>query len=171
MSTCALLVIPGGADVPYCKSLNGDGNRRISQYVRQGGSFVGFCAGGYYGSKQCEFEPENLKLAVVGSRELAFFPGTCRGAAFGGFEYSSENGARAATLAISKSDLEEAYSFRSYCNGGGVFVDAGKYKDHGVEVLASYEEELDADGGDGKAAVVYCKVGEGGAILTGPHPE
>jgi biotin--protein ligase len=62
-------------------------------------------------------------------------------------------------------------TFRSYYNGGGVFVDARKYADEGVEVLARYVDPLDVDGGDGAAAVVYCKVGEGGALLTGPHTE
>jgi biotin--protein ligase len=62
-------------------------------------------------------------------------------------------------------------TFRSYYNGGGVFVDAAKYADKGVEILASYVNPLDVDGGDSAAAVVYCKVGEGGALLTGPHPE
>jgi biotin--protein ligase len=61
--------------------------------------------------------------------------------------------------------------FKCYYNGGGVFVDAPLYADKGVEVLASYTEELNVDPGTGAAAVVYCKVGEGAAILTGPHPE
>ncbi|KAI5815222.1 biotin-protein ligase [Pyronema omphalodes] len=171
MSTCALLVIPGGADVPYTRALNGEGNRRISQYVRTGGSYLGFCAGGYYGSKQVEFEADNLKLAVIGSRELAFFPGTCRGGAFKGFEYASENGARASKIHVKKTETEEAYTFHSYYNGGGVFVDAAKFQTRGVEILATYEDPLDVDGGDGNAAVVYCKYGDGAAILTGPHPE
>lgn len=47
-------------------------------------------------------------------------------------------------------------------NGGGVFVDAAKYADEGVEILAGYMNPLDVDGGDSAVAVVYCKVGEGG---------
>jgi biotin--protein ligase len=62
-------------------------------------------------------------------------------------------------------------TFRSYYNGGGVFVDAEKYKDQGVQVLASYTERLHVDSGEGTAAVVYRKVGEGSVVLTGPHPE
>ncbi|KAI5782734.1 biotin-protein ligase [Geopyxis carbonaria] len=172
-STCALLVFPGGADLPYCKSFNGEGNRKISQYVRRGGAYLGFCAGGYYGSQKCEFEVGNGPLEVVGSRELAFFPGICRGAAFGGFKYASEDGARAAEVAVLASALgdNKPYSFRCYFNGGGVFVDAEKLQDKGVEVLASFTEDIHVDGGHGKAAVVYCKVGQGNAILTGPHPE
>ena len=61
--------------------------------------------------------------------------------------------------------------FRTYYNGGGVFVDAAKYKDRGVEVLASFTDKLDVLSGEGQAAVVYCKVGAGSAILTSPHPE
>jgi biotin--protein ligase len=172
-STCALIVFPGGADLGYCRTLNGEGNRYISQFVRQGGAYLGFCAGGYYGSKVCEFEVGNKKLEVVGSRELAFFPGICRGGAFAGFAYHSEEGARAAELRVNKEWLanETPDQFRSYYNGGGVFVDAEKYQDKDIEVLASFTEDLAVESGEGKAAIVYCKVGEGAAILTGPHPE
>jgi len=175
-STCALLVFPGGADLGYCRTLNGEGNRRISRYVNGGGSYLGFCAGGYYGSARCEFEVDDPKLAVAGDRELAFFPGTCRGLAFDGFKYASEAGARAADLKIHKSmfnDVKEdtAQTFKSYYNGGGVFVDAKKLEDRGVQILASYTEDLHVDSGEGAAAVVYRKIGEGHAVLTGPHPE
>ncbi|KAL2366257.1 hypothetical protein RJZ56_000714 [Blastomyces dermatitidis] len=173
-ASCALLVMPGGADLPYCRTLNGEGNQRIGQFVQRGGAYLGFCAGGYFASKRCEFEVGNKKLEVVGDRELAFFPGTCRGCAFPGFVYDSEDGARAAELKISKSapafgSVPEV--FKAYYNGGGVFVDAPKYADQGVEVLASYTEDLSVDSGEGSAAIVYCKVGEGAAILTGAHPE
>lgn len=35
---CAVLVIPGGADLPYCRTLNGQGNTRI-----RGGGGGGQC--------------------------------------------------------------------------------------------------------------------------------
>ncbi|RDA84274.1 hypothetical protein CP532_3337 [Ophiocordyceps camponoti-leonardi (nom. inval.)] len=169
-STCALLVFPGGADLGYCRVFNGAGNRRIEDYVRRGGAYLGLCAGGYYGSARCEFEVGNPPLDVVGPRELAFFPSTCRGAAFHGFQYGSERGARAARLRVNTAFLDDASvpeSFASYYNGGGVFVDAAE--DRNVHVLASYTDRLDVDGGS--AAVVLCSVGDGNAILCGPHPE
>ncbi|KAL4975845.1 biotin-protein ligase [Aspergillus desertorum] len=172
--TCALLVIPGGADLGYCRALNGAGNRRIDQFVRRGGAYLGFCAGGYYGTKRCEFEVGDKTMEVVGERELAFYPGICRGGAFKGFVYHSEAGARAAELTVSKEALSAGVvptSFRSYYNGGGVFVDAPLFADKGVEVLASYAERLNVNPGSGAAAVVYCPVDNGAAILTGPHPE
>lgn len=173
-ASCALLVFPGGADLGYCRTLNGEGNRRISQYVERGGLYVGFCAGGYYASRRCEFEVGNQKMEVVGNRELAFFPGTCRGCAFPGFVYHSEAGTRATQLRITKESLAKGSIpdlFRSYYNGGGVFVDAPKFKDRGVEVLASFTDKLAVDPGEGSASAVYCKVGEGAAILTSTHPE
>ncbi|KAI9888891.1 MAG: biotin holocarboxylase synthetase [Vezdaea aestivalis] len=173
-ASCALLVFPGGADSRYCQTLDGAGNRRIAQYVARGGAYLGFCAGGYYGSKRCEFEVGNKPLEVIGSRELALFPGVCRGCAFSGFVYHSEAGTRAAKVRVNKASFSAGSMpevFRVYYNGGGVFVDAEKMEENGVEVLASYTEPLSVDGGKGAAAVVYCKVGDGGAILTGPHPE
>ena len=173
-ATCAMLVMPGGADLGYCRTLNGEGNRRITQFVERGGAYFGLCAGGYYASKRCEFEVGNKSLEVIGDRELAFFPGICRGCAFPGFVYHSEEGARAAELKVNKSVLAEGSVpdvFRSYYNGGGVFVDATKYQEKGVEILASFTEKLYVDSGEGTAAVIYCRVGEGAAILTSPHPE
>lgn len=173
--TCALLVLPGGADLGYCRVLNGAGNRLIAQFVRRGGAYLGLCAGGYYGSARCEFEVGNTDLEVVGSRELAFFPGTCRGGAFAGFTYHSERGARAARLVVRKDAFSGAGivpgELRCYYNGGGVFVDVEKWEAEGVEVLAEYDEDLDVDPGGPKAAVVFCKVGGGLALVTGPHPE
>jgi len=174
--SCALLVFPGGADLGFCRTLNGEGNRRIRQYVNLGGAYLGLCAGGYYGSKRCEFEVGNEDMEVSGDRGLEFFPDVCRGSAFPGFVYKSEVGTHAAKLKIEKGSFTCVESvlpdgFRSYSNGGGVFVDAAKHGHRGVEILASYEETLQVDPGQGAAAVVYCTVGEGRAILTGPHPE
>lgn len=157
----------------YCRLLNGQGNRRIKQYVQMGGKYLGLCAGGYYGSGRCEFEIGKKAMEVAGDRELAFFPGVCRGLAFPGFVYQSEAGAKATELKVNK----EAFGgtipeqFKSYYNGGGAFVDADEFRSKGVEILASFEEDLKIEAGKAKAAVVYCKVGEGAAILTGPHPE
>ncbi|KAK9422325.1 putative Biotin-protein ligase [Seiridium unicorne] len=173
-STCALLVFPGGADLGYCRVLNGAGNALIAQYVRRGGAYLGFCAGGYYGSKKCEFEVGNRGMEVVGSRELAFFPGICRGGAFKGFQYNSEKGARAVKLDVKKDAFKGVGilpdEVLSYYNGGGVFIPPSSTTDE-YQVLASYTGDVDVDGGEEKAALVYCRVGQGSAILTGPHPE
>jgi biotin--protein ligase len=108
-------------------------------------------------------------LEVCGSRELGFFPGTCRGAAFSGFVYDQEDGAKAAALTVEESLGKIEGEVRVYCNGGGIFVDADSFKGRGIEVLSRFKDKVAVEGGD--AAVVYCKVGTGAAILTGIHPE
>lgn len=166
MFKTACLVVPGGADLPYCRALNGAGNAKIMKYVRGGGRYLGFCAGGYYASARCEFEV-GTPIEVTGPRELAFFPGTCRGCAYKGFVYGSHRGARVVPMI---SHLPEVPEFSHYYNGGGVFCDAKKYR--GVDVLASYPNDLDVSSDDDvRAAVVHCVVGKGLAILTGTHPE
>lgn len=171
--------MPGGADLPYCRMLNGAGNRRIRHYVQNGGKYIGLCAGAYYASSRCEFMEGDKFMEVIGDRELKFFPGTCRGLAFKGFRYQSEAGARAAKLKINGDAFKEfdklqeslPSSVQSYYNGGGVFVDAEEYVEAGVEILATYTESLDCDSGKGSTAVIYRKIGKGHILLTGPHPE
>lgn len=169
MYKTSLLVLPGGADLPFCRSLNGDGNRKISQFVKKGGKFIGFCAGGYYSSSRVEFEVGDAKMEVSGSRELGFFPGIAKGCAYKGFMYESHGGAKATKLAVNTKALpncvSEAYN---YYNGGCVFLNASKYSN--VEILARYTEPLDVEDEE-KAAAIYCKVGKGDVLLTGSHPE
>jgi glutamine amidotransferase-like uncharacterized protein len=66
--------------------------------------------------------------------------------AFGGFEYQSEAGTRAAALQVVREALATGGGavperLRVYYNGGGVFVDADSFKDRGVEVVARYTDE------------------------------
>jgi biotin---protein ligase len=176
-ATCALFVVPGGADSPLVRLLNGEGNRKIMQFVNRGGAYLGLCSGGYYGSSRVEFMEGVQGMEVVGGRELGFFPGIARGIAYPGFEYNSERGTRAVGLQVHKEHFATvganlADTFKSYFGGGAVFVSAEDHKDRGVEVLASYTDlPLNVDPEKGAAAVVYRKVGDGHTLLTGTHPE
>ncbi|GAX84811.1 hypothetical protein CEUSTIGMA_g12232.t1 [Chlamydomonas eustigma] len=80
---------PSGGCVLFC--MPGD-------WVEGGGAYLGLCAGAYYASSRCIFEPQDAVLGVVGNRELSFFPGHAQGAVFPGFDYRSERGAVAAPL-------------------------------------------------------------------------
>ncbi|KAG8900117.1 biotin holocarboxylase synthetase [Tulasnella sp. 403] len=163
--SCALLVIPGGRDLPYVTAL-GKANPRIREYVEKGGSFLAFCAGAYYASKRVEWEV-GTPLEVKGDRALGFFPGTAKGCAYKGFVYESEDGARAISVKVNENDGSTKTYEGIYYNGGGMFVEAEKFQPQGVRVLATY-----ADGEhSGEPAAVVCDVGEGRAILWGPHPE
>lgn len=168
-SKTLMFVVPGGADLPYCDVLNGAGNQKIAQFVKKGGRYLGFCAGGYYGAKRCEFEEGDPTMEVSGPRELGFFPGTARGCVYKGFEYDSHGGSKAVTMAVNTTALPlSPAKVTAYYNGGGLFVDALKQRN--VEILAKYDTPTDLEDTD-VAAGVYCKVGKGCAVLFGTHPE
>jgi biotin---protein ligase len=157
--SAALLVFPGGRDLPYHLNLQGEGNARIQGYVQAGGRFLGICAGGYYGAAHVEFD-KGGELEICGARELAFFPGKAIGPAYGRglFRYDSESGARAAQIAWEKGVCAV------YFNGGCWFEHAEKYAS--IQVIARY-----GDLPNSPAAALFCEVDEGAALLTGIHPE
>jgi glutamine amidotransferase-like uncharacterized protein len=98
--------MPGGRDLPYVKKLQGQGNRNISDFVRNGGSYLGICAGAYYGCSLVQFAQGDSLLEVVGPRELAFFPGISQGPVFAGFDYASCAGAKAADIHLTQAGAE-----------------------------------------------------------------
>lgn len=161
MSYTALLVMPGGADLPYCRALNGAGNARIKEYVRRGGRYLGICAGAYYACARIEFE-KGTPLEVSGTRELGFYAGCGQGVVFKGFEYDTNNGARAARLHSPKLGCTTVYY-----NGGCLFTG-----DAQAEVVAHYEgpTEIEVEG-EPPAAIVYKPVGSGRVVLSGVHFE
>lgn len=168
--SCALLVFPGGRDLPYLFDLAGKANDRIRNWVHKGGRYLGFCAGAYYAAAVVEFQL-GTPLEVVGERELCFFPGTCRGTAFPGFQYETEAGAREVQLALDRSAWRDHWSqspehVNVWYNGGGSFVLDDASTRAGVVVLASYAELPDKP-----AAGVLCPVGQGKAVLWAAHPE
>lgn len=72
--SCALLVFPGGRDLPYVDELSTKtkATRRIKEFVREGGKFLGICAGAYFGSETVIFD-EGGEMEVVGKRDLVSF--------------------------------------------------------------------------------------------------
>ncbi|EPY53984.1 biotin-protein ligase [Schizosaccharomyces cryophilus OY26] len=163
----ALLVIPGGRDLGYCSSFNDIIYRKIKEYVRRGGSYLGLCAGGYFASANVDFRMPDKDLNVIGSRKLQFFPGTCAGPTFPGFAYDSEEGARAAPLILEqmKGSNPTTTTTRIYYNGGGSFVNAESYPK--VRVVARYTEVEK----ERSAAIIYIPIGSGHVVLTSVHPE
>ena len=160
LNSCHLLAIPGGADLPYCAALNGAGCARIRSFVGDGGLYVGFCAGAYFGSRSIEWnlgEPDQ----IVGPRELAFFPGIAKGPMTGPGTYDpfSENGARVVQL----TDAHRR-TYQAYLNGGCAFF-ASKC-DPAVSVLAQY-----SDIEHNPPAIVSVRYGKGRALLSGVHIE
>lgn len=155
-----LLAFPGGRDVPYHQALQGTANRHIRRFVKNGGRYLGICAGAYYGCAEVVFE-KGTPLEVIDQRELRLFPGTARGTLYPdnpSFAYQSVTCAHAAQLRMKNA------TFHAYYNGGCCFENAQQYPT--VKVIAEY-----IDTPSRLAAIVDCTVGNGRAILSGVHIE
>ncbi|MCT4696889.1 MAG: BPL-N domain-containing protein [Candidatus Cardinium sp.] len=151
-----LLILPGGRDLYYIQSLQGQGNKQIQDYLSGGGNFLGICAGSYYSGTYLVFAP-GTPIEVIGSRALGLFQGVVKGPILAPYCYGSYKGASAARVLIT-TDAQACYL---YYNGGGYFVDADKIDD--TTVLARYQY--------GEAAIIQCKYGLGRVILSGVHIE
>lgn len=184
---CRLLVMPGGRDLPYCGELDGQGNQYIRDYVLGGGSYLGICAGGYYGSAYVEFDKGDPGMEVVGPRELAFFLVTAQGPVFPGFTYEASTGAYAAGTTITESGSEvlglPVDTFSLFYNGGCDFAPRDTANSNNCALSSSYEV-LAAYTGQSEprppspsphlsssSAVVGGGVGRGRVILSGLHFE
>lgn len=157
----AALIVPGGADLPYCERLNGAGNRAIRQFVENGGLYVGICAGAYYGCREIAFTGADYD--VFGSRELGFFPGLAKGSLpqLTGERYYDETVQSKAIVPLTFTNGETA---DFYYHGGCCFEPAsGQNSENFYEPLAFYP--------NGELAVVSGKIGQGNYLLSGVHFE
>lgn len=152
----SLLIMPGGRDIPYQKAFKGEPNRIIREFVKEGGNYLGVCAGAYYGCSEIIFEKDG-PLEVLEQRELCFFPGAAVGPAYGPnkFSYYRPTGVCIAQLG----------AYDVLFHGGCAFHNAHLYQNE-IHILARYEDIPEKP-----AAVVGCRVGKGKAILCGVHPE
>lgn len=153
----SLFIMPGGRDRPYHAALKGAGNAQIRKFVENGGTYLGICAGAYYGCARVDFD-RGFPLEVYEERELQFFKGAGVGPAFGKgtFEYNSEKGARMAQIGMEK----EIVSI--YYNGGCTFE--GEFSNG--RILGRY---LDLP--NHPPAIIECPIGKGKALLSGVHLE
>eukprot|EP00928_Gymnodinium_smaydae_P072021 TRINITY_DN5545_c2_g1_i1.p1 TRINITY_DN5545_c2_g1~~TRINITY_DN5545_c2_g1_i1.p1 ORF type:complete len:290 (-),score=47.92 TRINITY_DN5545_c2_g1_i1:214-1029(-) len=166
----ALLIMPGGADAAYVRRLGASGAAAIRSFVFAGGSYLGICAGGYFGSSFCDFE-RGTPLEIREARDLALFAGKAVGSAFG-YSYRSTRHAKAAPLVLAPRLASEAgvevaarAPVLGYVNGGCFFEGAC---DH--EVLACFADGIGGKA-DGHPAIVEGTFGKGRWILMGVHLE
>lgn len=150
-------IMPGGRDLLYHTALQGEPNTRLRQFVEEGGTYIGICAGAYYGCRQVEFD-KGFPLEVCGFRELGFFSGKAIGPAFGKgtYTYNSEEGAKIVALETINGPLY------SYYNGGCFFE--GDFSN--TRILARF-----ADLPNKPPAILECSINKGKAILSGVHLE
>lgn len=195
-----VLIMPGGADLPYIRALQGIATDKIRTMIRAGATYIGTCAGAYFASLACIFEPNDSTLRVIGLRPLNLVPYPAVGAARTGFKYGSEDGATMETLQCSWDNSQ--FQAHIYCNGGPAWphiVSSTTISKLNPSMSTSIPDESISQGEDSRieksktviiaryihpvlrrhgitddetpAAVVACAVGAGVAIVSGVHPE
>lgn len=156
-----LFIMPGGADLPYCALLEPEGTDAIRQYVEEGGTYLGICAGAYFASRRVEFE-EDRTYEVIGRRELRLAEVTARGVIrdleSGPYDPEHISGASAVRVKWGKQMAT------AYYHAGPEFVFDRPARD--TEIVATYP---DAPGSP--PAVIRRRIGKGQAILCSPHFE
>ena len=165
------IVVPGGADLPYMAKLRKEGIDEIRHAVFGGGSYIGICAGAYFGSGFCLFERKDRKLSVVGRRPLALFPGAAIGAVRRGFVYSSEEGATMERLKCHWKGKD--FESHVYCNGGPAWLLPGTIFSE-TTVIARYSEPVLQRHDINEphpVAVLTRNFGKGSVVLSDVHPE
>jgi|GEM_PF-570349 BirA family transcriptional regulator, biotin operon repressor / biotin---[acetyl-CoA-carboxylase] ligase len=185
-----LFIMPGGRARPFYTALGaewkseevaagelrelsklGVGNARIKNFVLDGGSYLGVCAGAYYAALRTVFE-KGSSLEILDEGALCLFEGIAEGPAYGlgRFDYRSEQGAEVATL--SSSSLLNGDGITSYFNGGCFFTAEGSDGLPEESILSEYANITASEGG-GKsgqvAAIVESSKGKGKVILSGTH--
>lgn len=154
-----LLIMPGGADLYYAEKLDGAGNTAIRRFVENGGTYLGICAGAYYGCSALAWA-KGTEQDISGPRALAFFPGTAIGPVHDFIEDGSVEKSWLAAPELIWDDGKERIACKVCYEGGPVFVPDTP---GGFTILARYD-------GD-RPAIVECPVGAGKVILCSPHLE
>jgi len=144
-----LFIMPGGADRPYAKKLNGAGNQIIKNYIQNGGAYLGICAGAYFGCARIEFQ-KGTKHEICESRELALFDGVGMGCL--------TDIAPVYDNTLSSAAIANLSIYWGGCSFEGV-QDA-------VNIISRYEDIKGAP-----PAIISTAYGKGSVILSGVHFE
>jgi len=156
-----VLVMPGGSSVEEANSLGPDGCEKVKAFVKGGGSYVGTCAGCCLLMEPSKDHPNMMHM-------IPFKFGPAGGKA----DMSVAFNRRACELAgIRKHSTKILYS------GGPVPLPSIPVNDADVEVVATYNGDINAGGGParpsmaGQAAAIAGTYGKGRLFVFAVHPE
>jgi len=156
-----VLVMPGGSSVAESKSLGPDGREKVKAFVKNGGGYVGTCAGCCLLMESSKSHPDMIHL-------IPFKFGPASGKA----EISISFNRRAEELAgIRKAAQKVRYS------EGPVPLPSIPVKDAEVEVIATYNGDINTKGEAerpsmaGQAAAIAGTYGKGRLFVLSVHPE
>ncbi len=156
-----VLICPGGSGSRQAKELKEEGRSSIRKFVRDGGGFVGICAGAYLASSHYQWSLGVINARVWDRQHWA-------------------RGRKNVDISLTPSGREvlskSKAKFNVYYANGPLLVPDNQPHLPGYEVLAKYDTEVARNGAPANAmvgthAIIRSKFGTGRVICFGPHPE
>ena len=156
-----VVVFPGGTGSGTARALDQAGREAVRRFVREGGGYLGVCAGAYLATSHYRWSLGILDAKVVDSKHWARGTGTAQ---LGLTE------AGVALFGAPEKALQIYY-------GQGPLLAPGHHPElEDFELLATYDSEIAKKGIPrgvmiGTAAIVRGRFGKGRVLAMSPHPE
>lgn len=156
-----VLIHPGGSGSKQGLELGAEGRENVRSFVKDGGGFIGVCAGAYLASADYEWSLHLLDAKVIDRAHWARGTGTVQVGL-------SEEG-----RALLKHDSPTA---EIYYGQGPLLAPAGKPDIPDYKPLGIYETEIAKNGAPegvmkGTTAIASGEFGKGRVFCFSPHPE
>jgi glutamine amidotransferase-like uncharacterized protein len=161
LSKTDVLICPGGSGSKQAETLAPEGCKAIRDFVRNGGGYVGFCAGSYLASANYTWSLGILNAQVVDRAHWA------RGTGDVTLQMTSEG----------KQILGATDEIVTcYYGQGPLLAPAGNTNVPAYQVLATYHSEMAKKGAPtgvmiGTTAIAVGTYGQGHVFCFSPHPE
>ena len=161
LSNLDVLIHPGGTGGGQAKHLGRDGREAIRDFVRDGGGFVGICAGAYLATSHYDWSLDILDAKVLDTKHWNRGTGEVR--------IGITN---AGQRLLKTEDLQIHVHY-----GQGPLLAPGDRSDiDDYKELATYETEIVENGAQkgvmiGATAAAQGRFGKGCVICFSPHPE
>lgn len=161
LSQFDVVIFPGGSGFRQAKELREEGRAAVQQYVREGGGYVGFCAGAYLASTGYDWSLGILDAVVIDREHWA------RGKGDAEIAWTPE--------ARTQLSLARLRATVRYANGP-LYAPAKRNDLEDYTVIARYRSEINKVGAPegvmlGSPAIVRGEFGEGVVLGVSPHPE
>lgn len=156
-----ILIVPGGLSKIEARSMEKLGRQEVRRFVKEGGAYIGICAGCYLASSSSETDLRLLPMQVLDSKHWH------RGRANLNVELTDDG---MQIFGRDKPHINVVY------HNGPVLGWKNGVPDDRVIVLGRYLNEVVAPGGkrgimQGAPSMVYSQYGAGRVIGCSPHPE
>ena len=156
-----VVIMPGGSGSGQAKALKPEGRAAVRTFVKNGGGYVGICAGAYLASSHYDWS-----LDIINARV---------------WDRSHWNrGKSNVTIQLTPVGSEVLSNTKSkyniYYSNGPLLVPDNQPDLPGYEVLATFESEVARNGAPAEAmtgthAIIRSKFGSGRVICFSPHAE